>query len=184
VDHFCNVIRIKSGSLLFCQIHLSPCPYDRINLKAIAPITEKEYYVRGTTALLDAVGKTINKIVAVQKHTAEEYRADKVLFVITTDGMENASREYSYEQIRRMVERQKEKYGWEFIFLGANIDAVETAGRFGIDAGNAANYHADSEGVQLNFQVLSEVITNVRERRPLSGGWKTRIDTDYKRRKM
>ncbi|HHW06642.1 MAG TPA: VWA domain-containing protein [Clostridia bacterium] len=158
--------------------------HDRINLKAIAPITEKEYYVRGTTALLDAVGKTINKIVAVQKHTAEEYRADKVLFVITTDGMENASREYSYEQIRRMVERQKEKYGWEFIFLGANIDAVETAGRFGIDAGNAANYHADSEGVQLNFQVLSEVITNVRERRPLSGGWKTRIDTDYKRRKM
>lgn len=158
--------------------------HDRINLKAIAPITEKEYYVRGTTALLDAVGKTINKIVAVQKHTAEEYRADKVLFVITTDGMENASREYSYEQIRRMVERQKEKYGWEFIFLGANIDAVETAGRFGIDAGNAANYHADSEGVQLNFQVLSEVITGVRERRPLSGSWKTRIDTDYKSRKM
>jgi uncharacterized protein YegL len=156
--------------------------HDRINLKAVAPITEKEYYVRGSTALLDAIGRTIHKIATVQKRTAEDYRASKVMFVIATDGMENASREYSYEKIRKKVEQHKERDGWEFIFLGANIDAVETAGRFGITADKAANYHADSEGTQLSYAVMSEAITDFRANRSLSGDWKQKIDTDYKKR--
>ena len=156
--------------------------HDRINLKAIAPITCKEYFVRGSTALLDAIGRTIHKIGTVQKNTAEEYRAEKVMFVITTDGMENASREYSYEKVRTMVEHQKEKYGWEFIFLGANIDAVETAGRFGIAADRAANYHADGAGTQLNYEVVSQAVSNYRENRPLNADWKKKIDEDYERR--
>lgn len=156
--------------------------HDRINLKAIAPITCKEYFVRGSTALLDAIGRTIHKIGTVQKNTAEEYRAEKVMFVITTDGMENASREYSYEKVRTTVEHQKEKYGWEFIFLGANIDAVETAGRFGIAADRAANYHADGAGTQLNYEVVSQAVSNYRENRPLNADWKKKIDEDYERR--
>ena len=111
--------------------------HDRIDIKAIAPLTSKDYTVRGYTALLDAVGKTINKIRQVQRHTAEEYRAEKVMFVIITDGYENASREYSAKQVKERIEHQKQKYGWEFVFLGANIDAVETAQHYGIDAQNA-----------------------------------------------
>lgn len=156
--------------------------HDRINLKAVGPITDKEYFVRGSTALLDAIGHTIHKIGSAQQHTAEQYRADKVLFVITTDGMENASREYSFKRVREMVERQKTKYGWEFIFLGANIDAVETAGRFGINADRAADYHADSAGMQLNYKVLSDTIADFRASRPLSAAWKEDIVADYERR--
>lgn len=125
--------------------------HDRISIKGIRPITEKEYFVGGCTALLDAIGKTIHKIGNVQRHTDEDQRADKVLFVITTDGMENASREYTYEKIKKMIEGQKAKYDWEFIFLGANIDAVSTAARFGISADRAANYNADGEGTRLNL---------------------------------
>ncbi len=156
--------------------------HDRINIRGIAPITDREYYVRGTTALLDAVGKTINKLVNVQRHTAEDERAEHVMFVITTDGLENASREYSYAQVRRMIEQQKSKYGWEFIFLGANIDAAETAERFGIAQDRAANYHADSEGTRLNYEVLNEAISNLRASRFISENWKARIDEDYKKR--
>jgi len=156
--------------------------HDRIEIKAVSPITDKEYYVGGTTALLDAIGRTINKIGNAQKHTAEDYRADKVLFVIITDGMENASREYSYDKVKAMVERQKAKYGWEFIFLGANIDAVETAGRFGIGADRAQNYHADSEGTQLNYRVVSEAICKFREGAGLAADWNSEIDTDFVKR--
>ncbi len=157
--------------------------HDRINLKGIVPLTEKEYYVRGSTALLDAVGRTISKIGNAQKHTAEEEQAEKVLVVITTDGMENASREYDYEKVRQMIERQKEKYGWEFLFLGANIDAVGTASRFGISADRSANYHADARGTSLNFEVVSEAITQIRScRAPLAKEWKDRIDEDYRQR--
>ena len=156
--------------------------HDRINLKGIQPITEKEYYVRGTTALLDAVGRTISKIVNVQKHTAEDERAENVMFVITTDGMENASREYSYEKVRRMIEHQKNKYGWEFIFLGANIDAVDTAERFGIDQDRAVNYNADSEGTLLNYEVISETVSCLRASREISEGWKDRIEEDFRKR--
>jgi len=120
--------------------------HDRINIKGIHSITAKEYFVGGSTALLDAIGKTINKIGNAERHTNEEQRTDKVMLVITTDGMENASSEYNYEKIEKMVERQKEKYGWESIFLGANIDATSTAARFGISSDRAANYSADGVG--------------------------------------
>lgn len=156
--------------------------HDRVNIKGIRPITENEYYVGGSTALLDAIGKTIYKIGNVQKHTSEEYRADKVMFIITTDGMENASREYTYEKVRKMVENQKERYGWEFIFLGANIDAISTAERFGITAERAANYNADSEGTRLNYEAVCCVVSELRANREINDSWKEKIDEDYERR--
>lgn len=156
--------------------------HDRITLRGIAPITDKEYYVRGNTALLDAVGKTINKMGIVQKHTAEEERAEHVMFVITTDGMENSSREFSYEKVRKMIEHQKSKYGWEFIFLGANIDAIATAERFGISKDRAANYNADSEGTLLNYAVISETVSCLRASRPIAENWKDRIEEDVVKR--
>jgi len=156
--------------------------HDRINLRGITHITSKEYFVRGSTALLDAIGKTINKIGNVQKHTAEDERAEKVLFVITTDGLENASREFSYEKIRQMIEHQKIKYGWEFIFLGANIDAIDVAERIGINKDRAANFHADSVGTSLNYQVMSETVSHLRANIPINADWKQRIDEDFKKR--
>ena len=137
--------------------------HDRIDIRAVQPITGKEYFVGGSTALLDAIGKTIHKIGTVQKNTAEDYRAEKVMFVIITDGEENASRHYSSMQIREMIQRQKERYGWEFIFLGANIDAVDTAGRFGIDADRAVDYVPDGEGTELNYRMMSETVATFRE---------------------
>jgi len=160
--------------------------HDRIDLKAVSKITNREYFVRGTTALLDAVGKTIKKIRKVQSNTAEEYRADKVLFVITTDGMENASREYSYEKIKSMVERQKKKFNWEFIFLGANIDAIDVANRFGIAGNRTQNFHNDSAGVELNYSVLSETVSEYRAMptyASISDDWGLKISKDYQRRK-
>lgn len=159
--------------------------HDRIDIKAVSPITEREYFVRGNTALLDAIGKTINKIGAVQKNTAEGYRADKVLFVITTDGMENASREFDYAKIKSMIERQKSKYSWEFIFLGANIDAVDVADRFGIARNRAQNFHNDSEGIELNYSVVSEAVTAFRAApasAKLADDWSEKIEADFKKR--
>ena len=156
--------------------------HDRIDIKAVSPISEKEYQVGGSTALLDAIGRTIHKIGNAQKHTADDYRAEKVMFVIITDGEENSSREYSAEKIKAQIERQKEKYGWEFVFLGANIDAIETAGRFGISADRAQNYHSDSEGVELNFRIISEAVAKYRECSEISKGWNNDIQKDYKKR--
>ena len=136
--------------------------HDRTDIRAVRPITAKEYHVGGSTALLDAVGKTIHKIATAQKNTAEPFRAGKVMFVIITDGEENASREYSAVEVKEAIQRQKSRYGWEFIFLGANMDAVETAGRFGIDAGRAANYVPDSQGTALNFRAMSETVSAFR----------------------
>ncbi len=137
--------------------------HDRIDIRAVKPISEADYYVGGSTALLDAIGKTIHKIGTAQKNTAEGYRAEKVMFVIITDGEENASREYSPARVKAMIERQKERYGWEFLFLGANIDAVETAGRFGISADRAVDYVPDAKGTRLNYRVMSETVTAFRE---------------------
>jgi len=137
--------------------------HDRIDIRAVSPITEKEYQVDGSTALLDAIGRTINKIGNAQKHTTDDYRAEKVMFVIITDGEENSSREYSSDKVKEQIERQKTKYGWEFVFLGANIDAVETAGKFGIGADRAIDYLADSEGTELNFKVMSAAVATFRE---------------------
>ncbi|MDL2226915.1 VWA domain-containing protein [Deltaproteobacteria bacterium OttesenSCG-928-M10] len=156
--------------------------HDRIDIQAVEPITERDYEVGGTTALLDAVGRTIRKIVNAHKRTNPEYRAGKVLFVITTDGQENASREYSYDKIKGLIERQKEKYGWEFIFLGANIDAIKSAAQFGISASRAANYNADGEGTRLNYAAVSVAISNLRSSSEIRDDWKCDIDDDFQRR--
>lgn len=156
--------------------------HNRMNLREIMPITSQEYYVRGTTALLDAVGITITKMVNHAKGTPPEERAGHTMVVITTDGMENASREFGYEQVRQMIQRQKKRYGWEFIFLGANIDAVAAAERFGISEEWAADYHADSSGTQLNYAVISETVSNLRASRKIDKDWKKRIEEDYKNR--
>ena len=157
--------------------------HDRVDIRKIAPLTRNEYCVRGCTALLDAVGCAIHHIGNVHKYAREEDRPEKTLFVITTDGMENASRKYSYEKLRAMIQRQKEKYGWEFLFLGANIDAAREAARFGIGADRAANYHADREGTNVIYETVSEAITQVRCcSAPLSADWKQRVDEDYRNR--
>lgn len=156
--------------------------HDRLDIRAVNHITDKEYCVGGSTALLDAIGLTINKIGNAQKHTADEYRAEKVIFVIITDGEENASREYTLDKVKAQIERQKEKYGWEFIFLGANIDAVETASRFGIAPDRAQNYHADGVGTELNFRVMSNAVATFRETAEMPAGWNDEIQKDFKRR--
>ena len=157
--------------------------HDRLDIKGVAPITENEYYVRGTTALLDAVGNAIHHIGNIHKYARQDDRPENTVIVITTDGMENASRQYNYDRVKKMIERQKEKYGWEFIFLGANIDAVEVAGRFGIGADRASNYHADGEGTQLNYTVVSEALYSIRSGNGINDDWKESIDKDYKGRK-
>ena len=156
--------------------------HDRVDIRRIEPLTDREYYVRGCTALLDAVGGAIHHIGNVHKYAREEDRPEKTLFVITTDGMENASRKYNYEKVRKMIEHEKEKYGWEFIFLGANIDAAKEAARFGIDESRAANYHADSVGTTVIYEAMSEAVCNVRACRPMSADWKKNVDADYKKR--
>ncbi|MCL2866708.1 MAG: VWA domain-containing protein, partial [Clostridia bacterium] len=159
--------------------------HDRIDIKAVRRMSEQEYFVRGSTALLDAVGKSINKIGGVQKNTDNAYRAEKVLFVITTDGMENASREFSYEKIRSMIEHQKSKYGWEFIFLGANIDAAEVASRMGIARNRSQSFHNDSKGIELNYAVMSDVTACFRaapSNTKLDDNWNAEIQDDYKKR--
>lgn len=153
--------------------------HDRIPIEYILPITNKEYHVRGCTALLDAVGKTIHKIVNVQKILPEEQRAEKVIFVIITDGLENASREYSYKLIKSMIEHEKEKYGWEFMFLGANIDAVAEADKMGIGEERAVTYSNDSAGVLLNYDTISETVCMMRQAPKMSdigGEWKKNIE--------
>ncbi len=157
--------------------------HDRVSVQNIKPMTRDDYTVRGCTALLDAIGGAIHHIGNVHKYARNEDVPEHTLFVITTDGMENASRRYDSEKVKKMIERQKEKYGWEFLFLGANIDAVETARRFGISEDRAVNYHSDSEGTQLNYEVLSEAICSVRCSAPLDANWKKRIDEDYESRK-
>ena len=159
--------------------------HDRIDIKAVSPITEKEYFVRGQTALLDAIGRTIHKIGSTQKQTAKDYRAEKVLFVITTDGMENASREYSYGKVKSHIKRQKSKYGWEFIFLGADIDAVEVADRFGIAGNRAQNFQKDRDGIALKYRVVEEAVAFFRSapiNTPLPDDWCADIEEDYRRR--
>ncbi len=136
--------------------------YDRVPLEKIEPMNDRQYYVRGCTALLDAIGGAIHHIANVHKYAREEDRPEKTLFIITTDGMENASQRYDYKKVKQMVEEEQQKYGWEFLFLGANIDAIAVAGRFGLNANRAVNYVNDSEGTELNYSALSRMVSGFR----------------------
>ncbi len=162
--------------------HESEVIYDRVDLKKIEPMTDRQYFVRDCTALLDAIGGAVHHIGNVHKYAREEDRPGKTLFVITTDGLENASRRYGADEVRRMVKRQQEEHGWEFLFLGANIDAVSTASHFGIRPDRAVRYNSDREGTALNYQVVSEAVCSVRAGAPLKADWKGKIEEDYKKR--
>ena len=152
--------------------------HDRVDIARVAPMTCREYAVGGCTALLDALGGAIRHISGVHRYIREEDVPEHTLFIITTDGMENASRRFRPDQVREMVAERRER-GWEFLFLGANIDAVETARGFGIGADRAANYRCDRAGTALNFEVLSDAVSAVRCAAPLDAGWKRRIDEDF-----
>ncbi len=156
--------------------------YDRVDVKKIEPMTDRQYYVRGCTALLDAVGGAVKHIANVHKYAREEDKPGRTLFVITTDGLENASRRCSAEEVKRLVKRQQEEYGWEFLFLGANIDAVTTASHFGIRADRAVRYNSDHTGTALNYEVVSEAVCRVRAGAPLKADWKEKIEEDYEAR--
>ena len=162
--------------------------HDRVDLSKIEALTDRDYYVRGCTALLDAVGGAIHHIGNVHKYAREEDKPEKTLFIITTDGQENSSRRYDYKRVKHMVERQKEKFGWEFLFLGANIDAAAEAEKFGIRKERAVDYHADHVGTAVNYKALSKAVSCVRscERDSIDEaltGWDEEIRVDYQRRK-
>ena len=156
--------------------------YDRVPLDSIPPMTDKVYYPRGCTALLDAMGGAIHHIGLIHRYARPEDRPARTLFVITTDGMENASHRYRLPDIKQMIERQKKRYGWEFLFLGANIDAVSTASRFGIGADRAVTYRSDSAGTRLNYDVVSDAVCQFRSGAPMSADWKAPIEADLKQR--
>lgn len=156
--------------------------HDRIDIRAVRPMSEREYQVGGSTALLDAIGRTIHKLVGVQRNTAEKYRAEKVMFVIITDGAENSSQEYSAQKIKAMIEHEKGKYGWEFVFLGANIDAVETASRFGIAPDRAVDYVPDGAGTELNYRAMSETVACFRATGAVPAAPMEAIRKDVKKR--
>ena len=158
---------------------------DRVSLTEIRPLTEKDYCPSGCTALLDAIGDTVKNISLIQKHIREEDCPEKTIFIIMTDGQENSSRSYSYEQIKAMITEAQEKKKWEFLFLGANMDAIAAAARFGIHEDHAVRFENDSRGVQLNYKVLSDAVACARscEAPQMAGSWKERIETDYKSRK-
>ena len=156
--------------------------YDRVKLSDIPMMTDKDYTVRGCTALIDAIGSAIHHIGNIHKYARPEDVPEHTMFVITTDGQENASHRYTSEQVKKMIERQKEKYGWEFLFIGANIDAVETAARYGIDKDRAVNYNADGQGTHILYESVSEAVCNVRSCKTLQSDWSEEINADYQRR--
>ena len=157
--------------------------HDRVDLRRVQPMTAREYFVGGSTALIDAIGGAIHHIGTVHKYAREEDRPEHTVFVITTDGMENASRFYSSDEVKAMVRRQKEKYGWEFLFLGANIDAVDTASRFGIGADRAVTFHNDARGQALNYEGVARAVRSVHGGMPLGADWKAEIEEDFRTRK-
>lgn len=157
--------------------------HDRADLQAVEPMTEKTYFVGGCTALLDALGGAIHHIGNIHKYACPEDVPAHTLFVIITDGLENASRHYSADRVKQMVRHEQEQHGWEFLFLGANIDAVETAAHFGIGADRAVTYCSDSAGTQLNYDVVSDTVSMMRESLPLSADWKARIENDMQNRR-
>ena len=163
--------------------NVSEVLHDRVQLKKVPQMTEKDYTVRGCTALVDAIGGAVHHIGNIHKYARPEDVPMHTMFIIITDGQENASRKYSSDEVKKMIERQKEKYGWEFLFIGANIDAVETAAAFGIDRKRAVNYNADCEGTQMLYDTLSAPISELRSNITISDDWSKGIEENYKRRK-
>jgi len=158
--------------------------HDRKPIQEINPLTEKDYYVRGCTALLDAVGGAIHHIGNIHKYAREEDRPNKTLFVIITDGFENSSKRYTYDKVKGMIERQQKRYDWEFMFLGANIDAIAEAKRFGINEDRAVDYLCDEMGTALNYETVSEVVSCLRANKSICAGWKKKIERDVASRGM
>ena len=156
--------------------------HDRVPLDKIEPMTERDYYVSGGTALIDAIGGAIHHIGNVHKYARKEDVPENTIFIITTDGYENASYRYSSDKVKRMIEHEKEKYGWEFLFIGANIDAVETAKRYGINQDRAVNYHADAQGTDIVYATVSQAVCNIRMNKYMAENWSEDIDNDYKNR--
>ena len=156
--------------------------HDRVSLDEIRPMTEDDYFVGGCTALIDAIGGAIHHIGNVHKYARPEDVPENTIFIITTDGQENASHRYSSDKVKQMIERQKEKYGWEFLFIGANIDAVETAKRYGIEQDRAVNYHADPQGTSIVYESVSKAVCNVRASKCMADDWSAEIDKDFKNR--
>jgi hypothetical protein len=154
---------------------------NRIDLKEITPMTTDQYFTRGSTSLLDAVGRAIRHIKLVYAETLKEERPAHVVFVITTDGMENSSTEYTYPKVKRLIEEVQSKYNWEFLFLGANMDAIQEAGRFGIRAERAVRYRADSRGTQTNYNAINEAVTSVRVNNRVMDTWKKKVEDDYQK---
>ena len=174
--------RLEPGEALVSTVlfdNHSDVIHDRLTLDRITRLTNREYYVRGCTALLDAVGSAISHIATIHKYAREEDRPEKTLFVITTDGMENASRRYTYEMVRNLIEKQKREYGWEFLFLGANIDAAREAARFGIHPDRAVDYRADHRGTRVIYETVSETVRDFRASKPMTAGWKQKIEADF-----
>lgn len=157
--------------------------HDRVRLSEIRPMNEEEYYVRGCTALIDAIGGAIHHIGNVHKYARKEDVPEHTMFIITTDGMENASQRYSSEEVKKMIERQKSRYGWEFLFIGANIDAVETAVRYGIEKDRAVDYRADKEGTAVLYSAVSDAVCEIRKNNAISGSWRKKIEFDNNNRK-
>ncbi len=168
------------STVLFADRH--ELLHDREPLEKIEPMTERQYQVGGCTALLDAIGWTVHHVSQIHRYAREEDRPGKTVFVITTDGMENASRRYGYEEVRRMVKHEQEKYGWEFLFLGANMDAIAAARRFGIREDRAVRYACDSAGTRLNYEVVGETVACFRAKKEISADWSAPIAADYKKR--
>ena len=156
--------------------------HDRVKLADVPQMTEKDYTVRGCTALIDAIGGAIKHISNIHKYARPEDVPEHTMFVITTDGQENASRRYTSGEVKKMIEQQKEQHGWEFLFIGANIDAVETAARYGISEDRAVNYNADGEGTNIMYNSVANAVFCMRARAPLGSDWKSDIDADYRRR--
>lgn len=163
--------------------HETKVLHDRVRLSEVKPMTEEDYTVRGTTALIDALGGAIHHIGNVHKYARPEDVPAHTMFIITTDGMENASRRYTSDQVKQKIERQKEKYGWEFIFIGANIDAVETAARYGINSDRAVNYHADKKGTKVMYEAVANAVSYVRDCGGISSDWRNYVDEDFESRK-
>ena len=169
------------STILFDNV--SEVLHDRVSLESVPKMTDRDYTVRGCTALIDAIGGAIKHIGNIHKYARPEDVPEHTMFIITTDGMENASRRFSSDEVKKMIERQKSEFGWEFLFIGANIDAVQTAAQFGIGHDRAVNYHADSQGTQVLYETLYAPITAMRANKAIDADWGRDISKDYNSRK-